>query len=121
MKNIIKVFITVTFLMVATQAVADRGASTAANLSDEPRRGLIETHKSIEASSLRISLGDDLHGFVEGKICDFCETIRVTITPDTKAYDNRVEVPLIKAKSRIGRYATVTFELETKNVSFIRW
>ncbi len=121
MKNIVKVFITVTFLMVATQAVADRDMSSPSNLSDEPRRGIIETHKSIEASSLRISLSDDLHGFVEGKVCDFCETIRVTITPDTKAYDNRVEVPLIKAKSRIGRYATVTFELETKNVSFIRW
>lgn len=121
MNNIIKVFCTVIFLMVATQAVANRDMRNPPNLSDGPKRGIIETHKSIEASSLRISLGDDLHGFVEGKVCDFCETIRVTITPDTKAFDNRVEVPLIKAKNRIGRYATVTFELETKNVSAIRW
>jgi len=119
MKYIIQVFVASVSLLVVTQVVAARDLPVA---DDSGRmRGIIETHKSIEASSLRISLSNDLHGFVEGKVCDFCETIRVTITPDTKAYDNRVEVPLIKAKSRIGRYATVSYELETKNVSTIRW
>ncbi len=119
MKYIIQVFLTSVSLLVVTQVVTARDLPVADN--SERMRGIIETHKSIEASSLRISLSNDLHGFVEGKVCDFCETIRVTITPDTKAYDNRVEVPLIKAKSRIGRYATVSYELETKNVSTIRW
>lgn len=87
----------------------------------EGRRGFIETHNAIESASLRISLDDSLHGFVEGKVCDFCETIKVTITPKTKAYSKNVEVPLKKAKDRIGRFATVMYELDTKNVSEIRW
>jgi len=86
-----------------------------------PKRGIIETHNAIESQSLRISLDSSLHGFVEGKVCDQCETIKVTVTPETRAYDNDVEVPLIRAKSRIGRYATVIYELNTKNVSEIRW
>jgi hypothetical protein len=87
----------------------------------QSRRGIIQTHNAIESQSLRISLDSSLHGFVEGKVCDQCETIKVTVTPETRAYDNDVEVPLIRAKSRIGRYATVIYELNTKNVSEIRW
>jgi hypothetical protein len=88
---------------------------------EPPKRGIIETHNAIESQSLRISLDSSLHGFVEGKVCDQCETIKVTVTPETRAYDNDVEVPLIRAKNRIGRYATVIYELNTKNVSEIRW
>lgn len=87
----------------------------------EPRIGLIETHDAIETASLRMSLGKDMHGFIEGKKCDNCKPLKVTVTPDTKAYQDGKEVPLKKAKSRIGRFATVIFERETKNVSAIRW
>ena len=87
----------------------------------QSKRGIIETHNAIESQSLRISLDSSLHGFVEGKVCDQCETIKVTVTPETRAYDNDVEVPLVRAKNRIGRYATVIYELDTKNVSEIRW
>jgi len=87
----------------------------------EERRGFYETHNAIESVSLRISLDDSLHGFIEGKVCDECDTIRVTITPDTKAYANNIEVPLKSAEARLGRYATVIYENKTKNVSAIRW
>lgn len=119
MKNIIQILVTACCLMIATQVIAAR------DLPGEDKydfkRGVIETHGAIESSSLRISLDANMHGFVEGKICDFCETIMVTITPGTKAYESNVEVPLQRAKSRIGRFATVFYELETKNVSAIRW
>ena len=105
--------------MIATQVVAARGLP--GDDRYDLKRGVIETYGAIESSSLRIILDASLHGFVEGKICDFCETIKVTITPDTKAYESNVEVPLNRAKSRIGRFATVFYELETKNVSAIRW
>ena len=62
-----------------------------------------------------------MHGFVEGKVCDFCKEIKVNITPETKAYEKNVEVPLKRAKERLGRYATVIYEIDTKNVSAIRW
>lgn len=107
------------FLLVVAQAVAAEGAPIVNN--DGPMRGVIETHNAIESSSLRLSLNSDLHGFVEGKVCDFCEPIKVIITPETKAYANDVEVPLMQAKSRVGRFATVIYELKTKNVSAIRW
>jgi hypothetical protein len=118
MKNIIRMF-TVIFLLIATRAVSAADAPVVGD--DEKLRGILETHNAIESSSLRISLGADLRGFVEGKVCDFCETITVTITPATKAYENGVEVPLKNAKGRLGQYATVIYELETKNVSAIRW
>lgn len=88
---------------------------------DQPMRGIRETHNAIETNSLRISLDSTMNGFIEGKVCDFCESITVTITPDTKAFANNVEVPLEQATGRIGRFATVIYELDTKNVSAIRW
>lgn len=106
-------------LLVTTQVAVAGDLPVVDN--DAPARGLIETHNAIESSALRISLGTDLNGTIEGKVCDFCETITVTITPATKAYDSGVEVPLERAKSRLGRYATVIYELGTKNVSAIRW
>jgi hypothetical protein len=118
MKNIMQIFFTVMFLLVSVEAVAARDLPV---VDDAPMRGIIETHDAIESSALRISLNADLSGFVEGKVCDLCETIRVTITPQTKAYANNVEVPLVQAKTRLGRYATVIYERDTKNVSEIRW
>ena len=124
MKNIISKFLSVVILSMSFAVVAEREPTVAPDgspLPVEERRGFIELHNAMESESLRISLGSDMHGFIEGKVCDLCETIKVTITPDTKAYSNDVEVPLKKAKSRLGRYATVIYELETKNVSAIRW
>ena len=118
MRNLINIFII--FISFSAVAVESQIASDGPK-SFEQKRGFIELHNSFETESLRISLGTDLNGFVEGKVCDQCKTIKVTITPETKAYVNNVEVPLIKAKSRIGRYATVMYELDTKNVSTIRW
>jgi len=119
MKNIIQILVTACCLMIATQVIAAR--SLPGDDRYDFKRGVIETHGAIESSSLRIIVDASLHGFVEGKICDFCEAIKVMITPDTKAYESNVEVPLKRAKSRIGRFATVFYELETKNVSAIRW
>jgi len=120
MKNITQKF-TLVFLLMVTQSVMAADAPVVDNGEPTPMRGVIETHNAIESSSLRISLDSTLHGFVEGKVCDFCETIKVTITPETKAYSNNVEVPLERATSRLGRFATVIYELDTKNVSAIRW
>lgn len=76
---------------------------------------------AIESPSLRISLNDSLNGFVEGKACDFCKVIRLRVTPETKAYENNIEVPLKNAESRLGRYAAVFYLIKTKKVTEIRW
>jgi hypothetical protein len=86
----------------------------------EPIRGYRERFNAIESEKLRISL-EGSSGFVEGKVCDFCEQITVTITPQTRAFEDDNEVPLSRAAGRLGRYATVIYELETKNVTEIRW
>jgi len=86
-----------------------------------PAQEIIKTHNAIKSTSLRIRLGDDLYGFIESKNCSFCKTIRITITPNTKAYDNNVNVPLEQAKNRSGRFATIRYNLKTNNVSSIRW
>ncbi|MBL4712792.1 MAG: hypothetical protein JKX75_09925 [Gammaproteobacteria bacterium] len=125
MKNITQIIMAALAFLITTQVVFARDLPAIANLPEgkklEIRRGIVETTNAIESASLRISLGSDLNGFVEGKVCDECETIKVIITPETKVYENNIEVPLIRAKNRIGRFATVFYELETKNVSAIRW
>lgn len=75
----------------------------------------------MKPAALKISLDDNLHGFIESKTCIFCRTIKVNITPRTKAYANNINVPLAQAKNRMGQYATVIYELKTNNVSAIRW
>ena len=125
MKKVIQIIVAMLTLLMGSQALAARDLPQIVNLPDglkfEIRRGVIETHNAIESEALRISLASDLTGFVEGKVCDSCKTIKVMITPQTKAYNKGLEVPLIEAKRRIGRFATVIYELETKNVSAIRW
>ncbi len=108
-------------MMVAPLTVSASDSPVPARLSMVHHSVMVETHNAIEAKSLRISLDNSLNGFIEGKVCDSCEEIQVTITPQTKAYENRVEVPLKKAESRIGRHATVIYEVKTKQVSEIRW
>ncbi len=109
-------------MMVAPLAVAGNDSQVSTQkLSLVHHSVMIENYNAIESESLRISLNDGLNGFIEGRVCDSCEEIRVTITPETKAYKNRVEVPLKRAEARIGRYATVIYEVKTKWVSEIRW
>ena len=123
-KLILRTFSMAVLVVVAQGVMAKdlpRVAGLAANNMPEPKPGFIETHNAIESQSLRISLASNLSGFVEGKVCDECESIKVTITPQSKAFNKSVEVPLINAKNRIGRYATVIYELKSKNVTAIHW
>lgn len=77
--------------------------------------------QTIEAVKLQIMLGDDLKGYVTGRICDQCNLLRVNVTPDTKAFAGSLAVPLIEAKKRAGKEALVTFEEETLKVVTIHW
>ncbi|HEB82222.1 MAG TPA: hypothetical protein ENJ11_05110 [Gammaproteobacteria bacterium] len=103
-------------------AAAPAGGSRVHDRYDSnEKRGVVLVEDAIEADSLRISLGRDLRGFVEGKVCDDCETIKVVITPKTKAYENNVEVPLKRAAGRVGQSATVYYYIDSKEVSRISW
>lgn len=119
MKNNIRIFFTFLSLVAATQAVAISNLPYSS--IPGPDQKIVKTHNAIKPASLQIILDDNLHGFIESKTCLFCKTIRVTITPDTKAYANNIKVPLEQAKNRIGQFATVIYELKTNNVSAIRW
>ncbi len=122
MKNFIKTALSIIFLTLATQAVAEKQLLRETQKLDAgAHRGFIEKHNAIESTSLRISLKENNNGFVEGKSCATCKTIMLTITPETKAFKGRTEVPLSQAKGRLGRYATVIYELGSKKVSQIRW
>jgi len=121
MKKIIQTFLLLMVSQLVVAQDAPRGVEIPEGVQTESPRGFIELHNAIESQSLRISMDDSLNGFIEGKVCDECDTIKVTITPDTKAFDNNVEVPLKRAKSRLGRYATVIYVKDTMNVSAIHW
>ena len=117
------VFMAMFFIYAATSVAEEEQSSDRPSPGDkaEPMVGMVVKHNAIESTSLRISLDNTLHGFIEGKVCDFCKEMKVTITPETKAYEKNVEVPLKRAKERLGRYATVIYEIDTKKVSAIRW
>ncbi|MBG7610295.1 MAG: hypothetical protein IZT55_05445 [Anaerolineae bacterium] len=119
MKNKIQVFFTLISLLITTQATAF--STPPDNIIYKSGKDILKTHNTIKSVSLRISLDDNLHGFVDSKVCSFCKTIRINITPETIAYDNNVKVPLQQAKKRIGQYATVIYDLKTRNISAIRW
>lgn len=119
MKKCIQIFFTLLPLMISTQATAI-SSNVNSNLFNSSL-AILKTHNTISSVSLRLHLDKDMHGFVDSKLCSFCKRIRVTVTPDTVAYKNNTRVPLAQAKERIGRHATVTYDLKTKNVSSIRW
>lgn len=118
-----KKIITALFLLLSFNVAAEQSGSSGRHelYGEDYSPGVILIEDAIEADSLRISLNENLTGFVEGKICDDCETIKVKITPKTKAYENNVEVPLKRAESRLGRSATVYFLIKTNEVSRISW
>ncbi len=125
MKTVIQLVISVLFLTMVNQVSAASDNPGLSNpppkLERSPVQNSVEKYLAIESLSLRISLDKSLHGFVEGKICDACKKVTVTITPQTKAYSNNIEVPLKQAENRLGRYATVIYEVKTKQVIAIRW
>jgi len=119
MINKIKGLITLLILLTATQVGAFAHYSEQDISGDDQK--IIKKHSAIRSVSLRIHMDDNLHGTIESKNCSFCKTIKIKITPNTKAYANNINVPLIQAKNRMGRYATIVYELETNKVSTIRW
>lgn len=96
-------------------------------VADEPREagkrkpGIILIEQSFEEEKLNIRMTNDLKGTIVGRICDQCKEMTVTITPETKAFENRKPVPLIEAKKRYGKPALVVFDIKTKKVNRIRW
>lgn len=112
-------------LLALISALITSQASAISKLPDsiipESEQEVMQTHNAIRSVSLRMSLDDNMHGFVESKTCSFCKTIRITITPKTRAFENNINVPLKKAKNRIGRHATIIYDLKTKQISAIRW
>jgi hypothetical protein len=122
MKNQIQTFISAALLMTITSPVmVANGAVPSVHLNRVHINTKVDKYTAFESEELRISIDNSSSGFAEGKVCDECEKIRVTISPETKAFEKNTEVPLQNAKSRIGRYATVIFEVETKKAIAIRW
>lgn len=119
MNNKTRIIYTLISFLVSTQAAAISKAPR--SVIPEAGQAIIKTHNTIKSVALRMQLDENLHGFVESKHCSFCKTVRITVTPETKAYANNIKVPLKRAKNRIGRFATVIYELKTNNVSAIHW
>jgi len=119
MKNRIQALFTLLILLATTQvnALSHISENTISNIDQK----IIKTHNAIRSVSLRIRMKDDLHGIIESKNCSFCKTIKIKITPNTKAFANNISVPLRQAENRMGRYATIVYELKTNKVSTIRW
>lgn len=121
MNNKFKLAVSVSCLIFTTQLVAVEKLAKSSGNGSNVAGATAETHNAIETESLRISLGENGFGFVEGENCDSCKRLKVNVTPTSKAFAKGVEVPLKRAKSRLGQYATVIYELDTKNVSAIHW
>ena len=78
--------------------------------------------EAVESDALKISLDEKTAtGVVYGKMCDQCERLKLTITPQTRAYAGKTQVGIAQAKSRLGREATVIYNKHTNEVIRIRW
>ena len=71
--------------------------------------------------ALSIKLSNDRTGIIKGVGCLGCDFTMVTITPNTKAYRDGVEVDLLEAKMQAGKQALVSFNPDTREVQTIRW
>jgi len=80
---------------------------------------LVMVEEAIESEKLSIKISKDLTGVIRGKICDRCEVILVSITPDTKLFIKGKQVSLSKASSRSGKPGTATFNIKSKKVTKI--
>ncbi len=126
MKIFIQFIVSVLYLIILVttpvRAVSDttEPVTKPAGLQRRSAQNVVEKYNGME-TLLRLTLGNDLYGSIEGKACDHCKKIRLSVTPATKAYKNNIEVPLVQAKSRSGRFATVVYEVKTKTAIAIRW
>ena len=77
--------------------------------------------QAIEAERLQIVLHDDLNGYITGKVCDQCKSLKVIITPDTLASAGGQPVPLLEARARVNKSALVMFERTSLKVTSISW
>jgi len=75
----------------------------------------------VEVGALSIKLADDGSGIVKGIHCEGCDFKYVRITEKSKASINGVEVDILEAKKRAGKFAMVSFNPETQEVQYIRW
>ena len=80
---------------------------------------IVILEEAIESESLSIKMSKDLTGVIRGKICDSCEVILVSITPDTKLFVKGKQVNLSKASTRSGKPGTATFNIKSKKVTKI--
>jgi len=80
---------------------------------------LTNIEEAIESEKLSIKMSKDLTGVIRGKICDRCEVILVSITPDTKLFVKGKQVDLSKASTLSGKPGTATFNIKTKKVTKI--
>ena len=74
-----------------------------------------------EANPLSIRLSDDGTGIVKNIYCWMCDYKIVNVTVNTKAYEDGIEVPVLKARERNGKWALVAFDPYTREVQTIRW
>jgi hypothetical protein len=120
MKKIYLIFLT---LQISTFAITGATAAEKTGAEDQGNgRSIIMLEEAMEIKSLQISLDERTStGFVIGKICDQCEKINVQITPETRAFNGANEVPLINAKDRLGRSATVFIDMKKNRVTRITW
>jgi len=73
--------------------------------------------ETLEIEKLHITLDQSLNGYVyldKGKK-------RLTITPETKAFKDGIEVSLLKARDLKMKYAEVSYDFKTGQVIRIGW
>jgi hypothetical protein len=76
---------------------------------------------AFETDSLSIKLSNDGTGIINKVGCLGCDFSYVSITKNSKATINGVEVNILEAQSRVGKPAMVSFDPNTRKVQFIRW
>jgi len=80
MKTVIQLVISVLFLTMVNQVSAAVEETGISNPSAGLKRGLgssqavVEKYNGME-TKLRMSLDNNLHGFIEGKVCDNCKKL----------------------------------------------
>jgi len=60
-------------------------------------------------------------GYIQHVFCNGCKPEKLYLTSETKVYANSKKVPLNKITDRLGRYVSLTYEIDSKNVIKVSW
>ncbi len=106
MKQLIKLVFTVVIALTSMQAISGK---------------LIMIEDAFELEPSVYFLGKNLTGAIHGKVCETCPLVKLTITPQTRAYNGEKEVSLASKVGSTKKPRFTYYNIKSRKVTRLVW